>query len=29
MSLTLCYPPLASYCHKVLIAFYEHGFECD
>src|SRR5688572_13385241 len=25
MSLTLHYHPLASYCHKVLIALYEHG----
>jgi glutathione S-transferase len=25
MSLTLFYHPLASYCHKVLIALYEHG----
>jgi glutathione S-transferase len=25
MSLTLYYHPLASYCHKVLIALYEHG----
>ena len=29
MSLTLYYHPLASYCHKVLIALYEHGIECD
>jgi glutathione S-transferase len=25
MALTLYYHPLASYCHKVLIALYEHG----
>ena len=25
MSLTLYYHPLSSYCHKVLIALYEHG----
>ena len=29
MSLTLYTHPLASYCHKVLIALYEHGIECD
>ena len=29
MSLTLYYHPLASYCHKVLVALYEHGIECD
>ena len=27
MSLTLYYHPLASYCHKVLIALYEHGVD--
>ncbi len=25
MSLTLYYHPLASFCHKVLIALYENG----
>jgi glutathione S-transferase len=25
MSLTLYYHPLSSFCHKVLIALYEHG----
>ncbi|MGC3982950.1 MAG: glutathione S-transferase family protein [Steroidobacteraceae bacterium] len=29
MSLTLHYHPLASYCHKVLIALYEHDVEFD
>jgi len=29
MSLTLYYHPLASYCHKVLIALYEHGAPFD
>ena len=27
MSLTLCYHPLASFCHKVLIALYENDTE--
>lgn len=29
MALTLYYHPLASYCHKVLIALYENGTEFD
>lgn len=29
MSLTLYYHPLASYCHKVLVALYEHGIEFE
>ena len=29
MSLTLYYHPLASFCHKVLIALYENGIEFD
>jgi glutathione S-transferase len=29
MRLTLYYHPLASYCHKVLIALYEHGIEFE
>ncbi len=29
MSLTLYYHPLSSYCHKVLIALYEHGVDFD
>lgn len=29
MSLTLFYHPLASFCHKVLIALYENGTEFD
>ncbi|MEO7496117.1 MAG: glutathione S-transferase family protein [Massilia sp.] len=29
MALTLYYHPLASYCHKVLIALYEHGVAFD
>jgi glutathione S-transferase len=29
MSLTLYYHPLASFCHKVLIALYEKGIEFD
>jgi glutathione S-transferase len=29
MSLTLYYHPLASFCHKVLIALYEHGVDFD
>ena len=29
MSLTLYHHPLASYCHKVLIAFYENGIEFE
>jgi len=29
MRLTLYYHPLASYCHKVLIALYEHGLEFE
>jgi glutathione S-transferase len=29
MQLTLYYHPLASYCHKVLIALYEHGAEFE
>jgi len=29
MSLTLYYHPLASFCHKVLIALYEHGIAFD
>jgi glutathione S-transferase len=29
MALTLYYHPLASYCHKVLIALYEHGVDFD
>lgn len=29
MSLTLYYHPLASYCHKVLIALYENGIEFE
>lgn len=29
MSLTLYYHPLASYCHKVLIALYENGTACE
>ena len=28
-ALTLYYHPLASYCHKVLIALYEHGIEFE
>ena len=29
MALTLYYHPLASYCHKVLIALYEHGTQFE
>ena len=29
MRLTLYYHPLASYCHKVLIALYEHGLDFE
>jgi glutathione S-transferase len=29
MRLTLYYHPLASYCHKALIALYEHGLEFE
>jgi len=29
MALTLYYHPLASYCHKVLIALYENGIDFD
>ena len=29
MALTLYYHPLASYCHKVLIALYEHGLDFE
>lgn len=29
MSLTLYYHPLASYCHKVLVALYENGIEFE
>ena len=29
MSLTLYYHPLASFCHKVLIALYENGTELE
>lgn len=29
MSLTLFYHPLASYCHKVMVALHEHGIEAD
>jgi glutathione S-transferase len=29
MSLTLYYHPLSSFCHKVLIALYEHGIEFE
>ena len=29
MSLTLYYHPLASFCHKVLVALYENGREFD
>jgi glutathione S-transferase len=29
MALTLYYHPLASYCHKVLIALYEHGVDFE
>jgi glutathione S-transferase len=29
MSLTLYYHPLASFCHKVLIALYENGHEFE
>ncbi|UGQ48331.1 glutathione S-transferase family protein [Massilia endophytica] len=29
MQLTLYYHPLASYCHKVLIALYEHGAQFE
>jgi glutathione S-transferase len=29
MSLTLYYHPLSSFCHKVLIALYEHGCEFE
>lgn len=29
MSLTLYYHPLASFCHKVLIALYENGIEFE
>lgn len=29
MSLTLYYHPLSSYCHKVLIALYEHGIDFE
>jgi len=29
MSLTLYYHPLASYCHKVLIALFEHGLDFE
>ncbi|KPG95565.1 glutathione S-transferase [Pseudomonas sp. RIT-PI-q] len=29
MSLTLYYHPLSSFCHKVLIALYEHGIDFD
>jgi glutathione S-transferase len=29
MSLTLYYHPLSSYCHKVLIALYEHGVDFE
>jgi glutathione S-transferase len=29
MSLTLYYHPLASFCHKVLIALYESGIDFD
>lgn len=29
MSLTLIYHPLSSFCHKVLVALYEHGIEFD
>ena len=29
MSLTLYYHPLSSFCHKVLIALYEHGVEFE
>jgi glutathione S-transferase len=29
MALTLYYHPLSSYCHKVLIALYEHGTEFE
>lgn len=29
MSLTLYYHPLASYCHKALIALYEHGVDFE
>jgi glutathione S-transferase len=29
MTLTLYYHPLASFCHKVLVALYEHGVEFE
>ncbi|MVV52071.1 glutathione S-transferase family protein [Pseudomonas sp. PB120] len=29
MSLTLYYHPLSSFCHKVLIALYEHGIDVE
>jgi hypothetical protein len=29
MPLTLYYHPLSSFCHKVLIALYEHGIEFE
>ncbi len=29
MHLTLYYHPLSSYCHKVLVALYEHGVDFD
>jgi glutathione S-transferase len=29
MALTLYYHPLSSFCHKVLIALYEHGIDCQ
>ena len=29
MPLTLYYRPLASYCHKVLIALYDHGIDFE
>ena len=29
MHLTLYYHPLSSYCHKVLVALYEHGIDFD
>jgi glutathione S-transferase len=29
MSLTLYYHPLASYCHKVMVALYEHGLDFE
>jgi glutathione S-transferase len=29
MSLTLYYHPLSSFCHKVLVALYEHGIEFE